>query len=76
VLSNEREINRLMKLYFNEHRIRYIDVLSDLRRAVPKTNPYPRNLDGHLNPNGNEIVARAIQNTLNDLRENPAPPLK
>ena len=71
LLSNEREASRLMKSSFNEYGITYIDVLPDLRRAVPKTNPYPRNLDSHLNPNGSEIVARSIQNLLNDLRRKP-----
>jgi hypothetical protein len=71
LLSNERELSRLMKSYFDDHGVTYIDVLPDLRRAVSKTNPYPSNLDNHLNPNGNEIVARAIQNSLNDLRRKP-----
>jgi len=71
LLGNEREASRLSKSYFNEHGITYIDVLPDIRRALPKTNPYPRNLDGHLNPTGNEAVARAIQNTLKDVGRKP-----
>jgi len=64
LLATGREISRMMKSYFNEDGITYIDVLPDLQRALPTTNPYPRNLDNHLNPNGNEIVARAIQKHL------------
>ena len=76
LLSNEQESTRLMKSYFNGRGIRYIDVLPDLRRAVLKTSPYPSNLDNHLNPTGNEIVATAIQNSLTILGENQTTPIK
>ena len=68
LLSNEREVRYLMKNYFKHYGISYIDVLPDLQDALPTTNPYPTNLDGHLNANGNEITAKAIRNGVNRLK--------
>lgn len=65
LLHNEREINGIVKAYFQEHGIKYVDVLKELQLSLPGTNPYPRNLDGHLNPDGNGVVARVVWESLN-----------
>ena len=69
MLTNERQVSRLIKKYFDLHEIPYIDVLPDLQRALPKTNPYLTCLDGHPNAAGNEIIAKAVRNGLGDLKQ-------
>jgi lysophospholipase L1-like esterase len=60
VLANEQQINQLMKNYFDEHSISYVDVLPDLMNAAPHVIPYPANEDGHPNAAGYEVIAKGV----------------
>jgi hypothetical protein len=63
LIANEREINQRMRKYFAKHDISYVDVLPDLRRAVP-TRPYFANTDGHPNADGYVVIAKAVNRFL------------
>jgi lysophospholipase L1-like esterase len=63
LIANEREINQRMRKYFAERNISYVDVLPDLRRAVPK-HPYFANTDGHPNADGYEVIANSVNRFL------------
>jgi lysophospholipase L1-like esterase len=66
LIRNEREVNRLIKNYFVEQRISYVDVLPDLRSTLSHKLPYPTNQDGHPNALGYEIIAKAIERFLRE----------
>jgi lysophospholipase L1-like esterase len=64
LISNERRVNELVKSYFTEHSIAFIDVEDALRNAARSEQLYPNNFGGHLNKNGYRIVAGAIERYL------------
>ncbi len=43
LISNEREVNQLVKGYFKDHSIEFIDVLDPLRNAAGSIQLYPNN---------------------------------
>ena len=61
VISNERQANRLVKSYFSERGIAFIDVQEVLRNAAHSEQLYPINFGEHFNKNGYRIVARTIE---------------
>lgn len=65
LIDNERLVNEIVKSYFEEHNISYLDVLEPLRRAVPYEQIYPNNYNGHSNKNGYRIIAETIYQNLN-----------
>jgi hypothetical protein len=74
LVRNERQVNRLMKTYFNEQRISYVDVLPELSGALPQRVPYPANQDGHPNAVGYEVIASAVDRFLrNSARQASSP---
>jgi hypothetical protein len=66
LLENEREVDELVKRYFEQNYIVYVDVLKPLRNAIGKQIIYPTNQDGHPNKNGYEIIAKTILAQLNN----------
>jgi hypothetical protein len=67
LVSNERKVNRLMRKYFDDRRIPYVDVLPALKAAVGTKALYPANHDGHPNAEGYGIIADAVHKGLIDL---------
>jgi lysophospholipase L1-like esterase len=66
LIANERKINQFLKKSFTERNIPYVDVLPDLRGAVPKKIPYFANVDGHPNADGYEVIAKSVSRFLMD----------
>jgi len=64
LLANERQVNELMKKYFDRYLIPYIDALPNLRIAVRKKSVYPSNQDGHPNADGYQVIAKSIEQFL------------
>jgi lysophospholipase L1-like esterase len=64
LIAYERQTNYLMKKYFDQNDISYVDVLPDLRRAVTTKPIYPQSDDGHPNADGYRVIAAAIQKSL------------
>jgi len=64
LIENERQINNIIKSYFREHDISYLDVLKPLKSAVNKEQIYPSNYSGHPNKNGNRIIAESIKQSM------------
>ena len=64
LIANERQVNALMKKYFQQYNISYVDVLPDLQNAVGVKTIYPENEDGHPNAAGYEVIANAIHKSL------------
>jgi len=64
LIKNEQEINRIIKKYFEVHRISYVDVLGDLQTALPKRRLYFANGDGHPNAEGYKVIAKSLNRVL------------
>lgn len=60
LISSERKVNEIVKQYFSERGIEYIDVLPALREGAYKEQIYPANFGGHTNKNGYRIIAETI----------------
>jgi len=60
LINNERLVSEIVKKYFNQHSIDYIDLLDPLRNASGNEQLYPRNFGGHANKNGYRIFAETI----------------
>jgi len=69
LLANERRIGTIMKEYFLEHNIEYLEVLDKLREEARKGQIYPRDSDDHFNRDGYEAVARAVKGYLSTAEE-------
>jgi lysophospholipase L1-like esterase len=65
-IENENKISKLIKQYFDQNHIAYIDVLGPLQEALAKKSIYPSNDDAHPNKFGYEIIARSVLARLND----------
>jgi lysophospholipase L1-like esterase len=68
LIKKEREVNHLLKRYFQQHNIAHVDVLGDLSKAVPEKRIYPANHDGHPNAEGYAIIAKAVETFLLDFQ--------
>lgn len=64
LLASERRIDTMMKAFFDEAGIRYVDTLPALQDAVGEASPYPANANSHPNKHGYAAIARAIQRHL------------
>jgi hypothetical protein len=64
LIQNEREVDRIIRDYFTEHGIEYIDVLGPLKARTDKDQLYPNNFGGHSNENGYRIIAESVKNYL------------
>lgn len=62
LIENERQINTIVKNYFRNHHIAYIDVLDSLQNELDIRQIYPIYTDGHPNKNGYEVISKEIQN--------------
>lgn len=64
LVQNEEVVSKLVKRYFGDHNIPFIDVLEPLRNAAGSEQIYPNNFGGHSNKNGYRIIAETINNNL------------
>jgi len=64
LLRNEREADRQIRKYFDDHGIRYVDALGPLSLSAGTEQIYPNNFGGHENKNGYAIIAGAIKEYL------------
>ncbi|MCI0482824.1 MAG: hypothetical protein L0213_14695 [Candidatus Dadabacteria bacterium] len=67
LIENERQADREVRKYFDEHGIRYVDALGPLSRSAGVEQIYPNNFGGHANRNGYRIIAESIKNYLDEL---------
>ncbi len=70
LINNERRVNQLVKGYFRENGIAFIDVQDPLRNAAVSEQLYPNNFGGHVNKNGYRIIARTIEQYLSENNQN------
>lgn len=64
LMQNEEVVNKLVKTYFRDHSIPYVDMLDPLRNAAGEEQIYPNNFGGHTNKNGYRIIAESINQYL------------
>ena len=64
LILNESVVNKVVKAYFEENNIPYVDVLEPLREAALSEQIYPNNFGGHSNKNGYRIIAESVSSTL------------
>ncbi|GJM17446.1 MAG: hypothetical protein DHS20C13_27730 [Thermodesulfobacteriota bacterium] len=64
LIQNEEVVSKLIKRYFEDHGISYIEVLEPLRNAAGSEQIYPNNFGGHSNKNGYRIIAETINQYL------------
>jgi hypothetical protein len=67
LIENERQADAVVKSYFDEHGIRYVDALPPLSRSAGREQLYPNNFGGHENKNGYRIIAESIKEYLDGL---------
>ena len=72
LLENEREADDRIRSYFDEHGIRYVDVLGSLSKSADVEQIYPNNFGGHENRNGYSVIAGAIKEYLDGHGDAPA----
>lgn len=60
----ERRMNELVRSFFQERGISYIDTLGPLREATHREQVYPGNADTHPNRNGYGIIAEVVAESL------------
>lgn len=70
LIENERQVNSIVKTYFREHGIAYLDVLGPLKNAAGSEQIYLNNYSGHPNKNGNGIIADSIKQYLDARQQN------
>jgi len=56
----ERRMNQMVRLYFQDHGISFVDVLEPMQEAAARDRIYPGNADTHPNKNGYRIIAGVI----------------
>jgi lysophospholipase L1-like esterase len=64
LIGSEEVVNKLIKAYFTENNIPYVDVLEPLGEAAGREQIYPNNFGGHTNKNGYRIIAESINKYL------------
>ncbi len=69
LLQSEEVVNKLIKAYFTDHNIPYLDMLEPLQNAAADEQIYPNNFGGHSNKNGYRIIAESINKHIES--ENP-----
>lgn len=70
VIQNERQINDIVKSYFDMNGISYIDVLEPLQNAEKLEGLYPDNYSTHLTKSGNRVIAESIKQRLDGNQQN------
>jgi len=66
IIACEREVNGLLKYYFADNNILFLDLLEPLQSALGQMRIYPKNQDDHMNKSGYEIIARVFQKFLEE----------
>ena len=60
LIQNEEVVNKVVKTYFRDNNIAFIDVLDSLKKAAGSEQIYPNNFGGHSNLNGYRIIAETV----------------
>lgn len=68
LIQSEEVINKIVKRYFTDNNIAFVDVQDSLKNAAGSEQIYPNNFGGHSNKNGYRIIAETINQHLE--REN------
>jgi lysophospholipase L1-like esterase len=67
LLTNERTVTAIVKAFFEDHGIPYVDLLPRLQEEVTRFQLYPGNFDGHPNKNGYRVIAENVERYLRNL---------
>ena len=67
LLTNEREVTAIVKAFFENHGIPYVNLLPQLQEQVTRSQLYPGNFDGHPNKNGYRVIAENVERYLRNL---------
>ena len=69
LIQNEEVVYKVVKRYFTDNKIPFIDIQDSLKNASGSEQIYPNNFGGHSNKNGYRIIAETINEYLES--ENP-----
>jgi lysophospholipase L1-like esterase len=72
LLTNERTVTAIVKAFFENHGIPYVNLLPQLQEQVTRSQLYPGNFDGHPNKNGYRVIAENVERYLRNLPMKPA----
>jgi lysophospholipase L1-like esterase len=64
LLTNERKVTAIVKAFFENYGIPYVDLLPQLQEEVTRLQLYPGNFDGHPNKNGYRVIAENVERYL------------
>jgi hypothetical protein len=67
LLTNERRVTAIVKAFFEDHGIPYVNLLPQLQEQVSRFQLYPGNFDGHPNKNGYRVIAENVERYLRNL---------
>ena len=67
LLTNERAVTAIVKAFFENHGIPYVNLLPHLQEQVSRFQLYPGNFDGHPNKNGYRVIAENVERYLRNL---------
>jgi lysophospholipase L1-like esterase len=67
LLTNERAVTAIVKAFFENHGIPYVNLLPQLQEQVTRFQLYPGNFDGHPNKNGYRVIAENVERYLRNL---------
>jgi hypothetical protein len=67
LLTNERTVTAIVKAFFEDHGIQYVNLLPQLQEQVARVQLYPGNFDGHPNKNGYRVIAENVERYLRNL---------
>jgi lysophospholipase L1-like esterase len=67
LLTNERAVTAIVKAFFENHGIPYVNLLPQLQEQVTRVQLYPGNFDGHPNKNGYRVIAENVERYLRNL---------
>lgn len=68
VIANEHRVNVIMKDYFTQNNIRFVDALDSLRASASQEKIYPSNQDSHPTEAGYRVIAQAVAKYLQEQR--------
>ncbi len=70
LIQSEEVVNKIVKTYFRDNNIAFIDVKDSLRKAAGNMQIYPNNFGGHSNNNGYRIIAETINQYIESSNSN------
>lgn len=64
LIQSEEVVNKVVRTYFTDHGIPFVDVLEPMKEAAKTEQIYPNNFGGHSNKNGYRVIAESISRYL------------